>query len=119
MLGAELREWGVPTAAALIYARRAGFQTIASGGIRGALDAVRALALGAQAVSLALPFLRAHAERGEQGVFEAAEGLCEGVRALMLLTGTRHVAELSRAPRVIGSELAAWLDAPGPRRAAE
>jgi isopentenyl-diphosphate delta-isomerase len=117
MLGRELREWGVPTAASLVYAQRAGFQAIASGGIRGALDAVRALALGAEAVSLALPFLRAHAERGEQGVFETAEGLCEGVRALMLLTGARRVTELRRVPRVIGPELAAWLAAFGTPRA--
>jgi isopentenyl-diphosphate delta-isomerase len=117
MLGRELREWGVPTAASLVYARRAGFQTIASGGIRGALDAVRALALGAEAVSLALPFLRAHAQRGEQGVFETAEGLCGGVRALMLLTGARRVTELRRVPRVIGPELAAWLAAVGTPRA--
>jgi isopentenyl-diphosphate delta-isomerase len=119
MLGAELREWGVPTAAALVYARRAGLRSIASGGIRGALDAIRALALGAEAVSLALPFLRAHAERGEQGVFEVAEGLCEGVRALMLLTGSRRVIELRQVARVIGPELAAWVDGPGPRRTTE
>jgi isopentenyl-diphosphate delta-isomerase len=118
MLGAELREWGVPTAASLVYAHRAGFQSIASGGIRGALDAVRALALGAEAVSIALPFLRAYAKRGEQGVFEAAEGLCEGVRALMLLTGARRVTELRQVPRVIGPELAGWLAAPGAPRAA-
>lgn len=117
MLGAELREWGIPTAASLVYAQRAGFRSIASGGIRGALDAVRALALGAEAVSLALPFLRAHAERGEQGVFETAEALCEGVRALMLLTGARRTSELKRVPRVIGPELAAWLASSGAPRA--
>jgi isopentenyl-diphosphate delta-isomerase len=117
MLGAELREWGVPTAASLVYARRAGFQAIASGGIRGALDAVRALALGAEAVSVALPFLRAYAARGEQGVFETAAGLCEGVRALMLLMGARRLGDLRRVPRVVGPELAAWLAVPDSPRA--
>jgi isopentenyl-diphosphate delta-isomerase len=117
MLGAELREWGVPTAASLVYARRAGFQAIASGGIRGALDAVRALALGAEAVSVALPFLRAYAARGEQGVFEIAAGLCEGVRALMLLMGARRLGDLRRVPRVVGPELAAWLAVPDSPRA--
>jgi isopentenyl-diphosphate delta-isomerase len=117
MLGAELREWGIPTAVSLVYARRAGFQSIASGGIRGALDVVRALALGAEAVSLALPFLRAYAARGEQGVFETAAGLCEGVRALMLLTGARRTRDLRRVPRVLGPELAAWLAATDTPRA--
>jgi isopentenyl-diphosphate delta-isomerase len=115
-LGAALREWGVPTAAALVYARRAGLVPIASGGIRGALDAMSALALGAAAVALALPFLRAHAERGEGGVLETAQDLCEGLRALMVLTGARRLDDVQRAPRVLGDALRAWID-PGPERA--
>jgi isopentenyl-diphosphate Delta-isomerase len=114
-LGSTLREWGIPTAAAVVYARRAGLRTIASGGVRDAMDVVRALALGAEAVSLALPFLRAHAERGDSGVFEVAQQLCEGVRSLMLLTGRRRVAELRHVARIHGPELQAWLDAPGRR----
>jgi isopentenyl-diphosphate delta-isomerase len=114
-LGAALREWGVPTAAALLYARGAGLAAIASGGIRSPADAVAALALGAGAVALALPFLRAHAARGLEGVIETGRDLCEGVRALMLLTGSRRVRDLARAPRVLGAELRAWLE-PEPAR---
>jgi isopentenyl-diphosphate Delta-isomerase len=110
-LGLELREWGIPTAAALVYARRAGLSPIASGGVRGAHDAVRALALGAEAVALALPFLRAHAEGGLRGALELAERLCEGVRALMVLTGARRVAALRGVPRVVGPALRAWVEA--------
>jgi isopentenyl-diphosphate Delta-isomerase len=109
-LGSALREWGIPTAAALVYARRAGLVTIASGGIRSAGDALAALALGAAAVALALPFLRAHAERGARGVLEAGEELCDALRALMLLAGARRVADLARAPRVVGAALRDWLE---------
>lgn len=109
-LGAALREWGVPTAAALVYARRAGLVAIASGGIRSAADALAALALGAAAVALALPFLRAHAAGGARGVLEAGEELCEALRALMLLSGARRVADLPQAPRVLGSALRDWLE---------
>jgi len=112
-LGAELREWGIPTGAALVYARRAGLAAIASGGIRSARDALGALALGATAVGLALPFLRAYAERGAQGVLETAGDLCEGLRALMLLSGARCLDDLPDIPRVLGSELRAWIE-PGP-----
>jgi isopentenyl-diphosphate delta-isomerase len=112
-LGAELRDWGIPTAAALVYAHRAGFTAIASGGVRSARDALGALALGASAVGLALPFLRAYAERGAQGVLETAEDLCEGLRALMLLSGARRLDDLPSIPRVLGSELRAWTQ-PGP-----
>jgi isopentenyl-diphosphate delta-isomerase len=110
-LGAELREWGIPTAASVVFARRAGLRTIASGGIRSAADAVRALALGADAVSLALPFLRAYAEQGARGVLDTAGRLTESIRALMLLTGARRVADLHRVPRGLGATLRGWIDA--------
>ncbi len=113
-LGEALREWGIPTAAAVAYARRAGLVTIASGGIRSPLDAVRALALGADAVGLALPFLRAYHEEGALGVARAAEALTEGIRALLLLVGARGVADLRRAPRVLGPALQRWIEVEGP-----
>jgi isopentenyl-diphosphate delta-isomerase len=112
-LGALLRDWGVPTAASLVYAERAGLAAIASGGVRDALDAARALALGARAVGLALPFLRAWAAGGEPAVHEVAERLGEGLRAVMTLTGARRVAELRTVPRVLGPRLARWLAADG------
>jgi isopentenyl-diphosphate delta-isomerase len=108
-LGAELREWGIPTAACVVFARRAGLRAIASGGIRTGLDAVRALALGAEAVSLALPFLRAHREGGLPGLLQAGERLVESLRALCLLTGSESVAALRAAPRRLGPRLRAWI----------
>ena len=110
-LGATLREWGIPTAASIHFARRAGLRVIASGGIRSALDVVRALALGADAAALALPFLRAHAEGGERAVLETAERLVEAVRAVLLLVGARRIDEVRRLPRVLGPALRDWIDA--------
>jgi len=107
-LGAELWNWGVPTAASVMYAHKAGLRTIASGGIRGAHDTVRALALGADAVSLALPFLRAYTSEGERGAMNFARDLTEGIRALMLLLGIRRTQELRDVPRVLGPGLQAW-----------
>jgi isopentenyl-diphosphate delta-isomerase len=110
-LGATLREWGVPTAASVVFARRVGLRVIASGGIRSAHDVVRALALGADAVALALPFLRAHAQSGERGVLETAERLVESVRSMLLLLGARRVSDVPRLPRVLGTALREWIDA--------
>jgi isopentenyl-diphosphate delta-isomerase len=115
-LGAELREWGIPTAACVVYARRAGLRAIASGGVRGAVDVVRALALGAHAAGLALPFLRAFARGGAQAVVELGAELAEGIRSAMLLVGARRAAELPRVPRVLGPRLRAWLDLGTPPR---
>ncbi len=108
-LGELLREWGVPTAASIVYAERAGFDVIASGGVRNALDVARALALGAQVAGLALPFLRAWSAEGSEGVMKAGEALSEGLRAVMALTGSRRIADLRRAPRILGPELERWL----------
>jgi isopentenyl-diphosphate Delta-isomerase len=113
-LGLELREWGIPTAASVHYAVSRGFLTIASGGIRGAADAVGALVLGAQAVSLALPFLRAWVSAGTAGVVQTARGIEDGIRAMMLLTGCRRVHELCSVPRVLGPELRAWINPVAP-----
>lgn len=109
LLGSALREWGVPTAAAIVYARRAGLPVIASGGIRTPLDIIRSLTLGADAVSLALPFLRAFAEGGRGALLSHAERLAEGLQSLMLLVGARELKELPEIPRVVGPSLKAWL----------
>jgi isopentenyl-diphosphate delta-isomerase len=108
-LGQELREWGIPTAAAITYAKRAGLRVIASGGIRGPRDIAHALALGADAVALALPFLRAYREGDAAGVILAASRLIESLRVVTLLTGARRASELQRAARVIGNDLRAWI----------
>jgi len=109
-LGLALREWGIPTAAAVAYARRAGFRSIASGGIRSGLDAACAIALGADAVGLALPFLRAYADGGMTELVKTTAALIESLRSIALLVGAPSVAALREAPRVLGPELRAWLD---------
>jgi isopentenyl-diphosphate delta-isomerase len=109
-LGTLLREWGIPTAVSVVYARRAGLETLASGGIRTALDIARALALGARAAGLALPFLRAFERGGPTAVAGLAEELTEGVRAVLLLTGASRPEQLAAAPRVLGARLCAWLE---------
>jgi isopentenyl-diphosphate delta-isomerase len=109
-LGEALHEWGIPTAASVAYARRAGFRIIASGGIRTGLDAARAIALGADAAGLALPFLRAFAAGGTAEVLNATAGLVESLRSIAMLVGAPSVEALRAAPRVLGPELRAWID---------
>ncbi len=69
-IGATFREWGVPTADALAQCRGAvghELAIIATGGVRTGLDVAAALALGADAAGMALPFFKA----ADQGVDEA------------------------------------------------
>jgi isopentenyl-diphosphate delta-isomerase len=115
-LGDSLWDWGVPTGASVALLAPMGFDTIvATGGIATGLDIARAIALGATAAGIARPVLRALAGRG--GGRAAAVAVLEGVetelRAVMLLTGSRDLASLRRAPRVVVGELASWVEGLG------
>ncbi len=109
-LGRVLSGWGVPTAASVVFARRNGLETIASGGIRDGLDAARALVLGARAVAAALPFLRAFRHEGEAGLSAEIDLWVGGLRAVTLLSGALDVRSLRSVPRVLGPRLRSWLD---------
>jgi isopentenyl-diphosphate delta-isomerase len=67
VIGTELGEWGIPTAESLIEVRAAApyVTVIAGGGIRTGEDIAKSLALGADAVGMALPLLRCAAESRE------------------------------------------------------
>jgi isopentenyl-diphosphate Delta-isomerase len=87
--------WGIPTAQALVEARRvAPTETlIASGGIRAGLDVAKGLALGADLVGIAGPFLRAAHESVERAQ-ELARELVETLRIAMFCTASRTTAGL-------------------------
>jgi len=132
-LGALLSRWGLPTAAALGSVRAAldlpgapqrepgaerptglgapvageRVSLIASGGIRDAMDAARALALGADVVGL--PVLRAHQQGGLEAARAALRELISSLRAIVLLCGAKDLAALRAAPRVIEQPLASHL----------
>lgn len=108
-LGEELWDWGVPTAVSVAACADAGLEVIASGGVRGGLDAARALALGARAAGLAAPVLRAQRSGGLDGALAFLERVIGSLRAVTLLCGARRSADLGRVPRHLGPELVAWL----------
>ena len=110
-LGQLLWEWGVPTAASVLYAQRRGLQIIASGGLRTGLDAVKALALGASVAGMALPWLKSVHEGGADQALAYGQSLEQTLRVLMVLTGSADVAQLQRKPRVLGPRLTRWLEA--------
>ncbi len=118
-LGAELWDWGLPTAVSVVACARAGLTTIASGGIRSGYDIARALALGARLGGMAAPMLRAQRAGGEAAVAALLAQVIGSIRAVCLLTGSATAADLARAPRHLGAPLRAFLDdivpASGPR----
>ena len=109
-LGAELWDWGLPTAVSVVACARAGLVTIASGGIRTGYDIARALALGARCGGMAAPMLRAQRAGGEAAVSELIAQILASIRAVCLLTGSASVSDLARAPRHLGAPLRDFLE---------
>ncbi len=101
---AAFADWGLPTAEAVRLARQVAPEAIifASGGIRNGMDAAKAIALGANLVGVAGPFLRAAAE-GTQASHELAEGFIDILRITMFSVGARNVDALRQHPRLISS----------------
>ncbi len=69
---------------------------ICDGGVRRGSDIVKAVALGADAVTIGRPYLYALGAAGERGVDHLLEFMREGVERTMALTGVRTIAEIDR-----------------------
>ena len=111
-LGEALWDWGIPTAASVGLLAPLGFETIvATGGVATGLDVARAIALGASAAGIARPMLKALSAGGRAGALSFLDGIVAELRAIMLLTASKDLAALRKAPRLLGAELRSWLDA--------
>lgn len=97
--------WGIPTATCVTQAREAApnHLVIASGGITGGIDAAKAIALGADLIGIAGPFLRA-ADAGFEAAAELAKELIEVLRIAMFALGLRTPLELRGTSRLIRRE---------------
>jgi isopentenyl-diphosphate delta-isomerase len=109
-LGAELRDWGLPTAVSVVACVRAGLSVIASGGLRSGYDVARSLALGATAGGMAAPMLRAQRAGGHDAALREIERAIHSIRSICLLAGCARASDLARAPRHLGAPLRAFLD---------
>lgn len=104
------QDWGVPTAAAIIEAKEAFPKTVlASGGIRGAQDMIKAFILGANAAGLAGSFLKMAVEHGESRLVSEIESLTEDLQMMMTALGAKSIAELENCPVIITGELHHYL----------
>ncbi len=105
-LAAAYREWGIPTVTSLAYVRaaredagRPELPIFASGGMRSGQDVAKAVALGADLVGLASPFLK-RAVESSAAVVEEIDILVEELRIAMFASGSRNV-EALRQPGVL------------------
>ncbi len=107
--------WGLPTAASVVECADAvcGLDPrpliAAGGGVRTPLDAVKALSLGAGAVSIATPALRILMNSGPDELVKYLVAFNEDVRRFMLLVGAMSPHRLGEVPFVVGGFLKDWL----------
>ncbi len=97
-----LMRWAVPPVMVLPEIRRAvgkDLVLIADGGIADGYDAFKALALGADVVSVGRPLMEPLYSKGAAGLAEALRAMTDELRAMMVRTGSRTVGEID--PSVI------------------
>ncbi len=74
-----------------------GAAIICDGGVRRGSDIVKAIALGADAVSMGRPYLYALGAAGERGVDQLLEFMREGMERTMALSGVGTIGEIDRS----------------------
>ncbi|HOX18347.1 MAG TPA: alpha-hydroxy-acid oxidizing protein, partial [Spirochaetales bacterium] len=92
----EFADWGYRTAPLLAASPVEGGRILASGGLRTGMDVAKALALGAAAAGMALPLARAASGGGAKAVVAYGRRVERVLKSVMLLTGSRTVADLRR-----------------------
>jgi isopentenyl-diphosphate delta-isomerase len=93
-IGEVFAGWGLPTPRSIQEVRSVdGLTVIASGGVRNGIDVAKALALGADLVGMAFPFLKAATESPEK-VVEKVHRIVQELKICMFCLGVKTVADL-------------------------
>ncbi|MDR0911849.1 MAG: type 2 isopentenyl-diphosphate Delta-isomerase [Methanobrevibacter sp.] len=112
-LGELFWDWGIPTAVSTVeVVQSVNIPVISSGGIRSGLDAAKAIALGADAVGIALPMMK-NAFRGHEEVIDYINKFNKSLEIAMFLVGASNLDELKNADLVIKGETKEWLNERG------
>ena len=105
-LGELFWDWGIPTAASLVQARRAvKLPLIASGGLRNGLEVAKCVVLGASMAAMAYPFLRA-ASQSRESLFAFADTVLAELKSTMFLVGAGNVQSLASSRYILTGALA-------------
>ena len=111
-LGELFWDWGIPTAISTVEVVKAcSIPVISSGGIRSGLEAAKAIALGADAVGMALPFLKNC--NSQDKLNKLINRFNDSLRIAMFLVGAKNIEELKQTKLVIRGKTREWLNERG------
>lgn len=112
-LPSELLDWGIPTAVSAFEAVEVlppSVDLIVSGGIRTALDIIKAMAIGASAVGLAAPLVQLTEKSGVEAAVDWVEESLLMLRKYLFLMGKANFAVARNHPLIVGGETRNWLE---------
>lgn len=104
-------EWGIPTTCSIaeISSSCPDIAIIGSGGLQNALDAAKAIALGARAVGFAGHMLKVLLKEGENALRDEIAFLHENLKLIMAALGANTIGELKQTPIIIKGDTHHWL----------
>ena len=107
--GETFWDWGIPTAVSTVEVTQSvNVPVISSGGIRSGLDAAKAIALGADAVGMALPFLKNSINTDQ--ILHYINKFAESLRIAMFLVGANNIEQLKNSNLIIKGQTKQWLN---------
>ena len=105
-------DWGIPTAISTAeVVNNVDIPVVSSGGIRSGLEAAKAIALGADSVGMALPFLKKSISHEELTQF--INKFNDSLRIAMFLVGANNIEELKQSKLVVHGKTREWLNERG------
>ncbi|MTI80250.1 MAG: type 2 isopentenyl-diphosphate Delta-isomerase [Firmicutes bacterium] len=111
----DISGWGISTVASLVEVKELHLplEIVASGGVRTSYDIAKSIALGASVAGISRPFLQTLIENGREELYNHIQQLIEGLKKIMLMSGSVDILHLQQVPLVIGGETASWLKTRG------
>jgi len=108
---AFFNDWGIPTPVSIIEATEAdtGVSVIGSGGFNDALEMMKGLAIGANAIGVAGRFIQLLIEEGMDGLREEIEILHQELSIIMTALGVQRIGDLKNVPLIIAGDTHHWL----------
>ncbi len=106
-LGKLFWNWGIPSPISVLECKATNLPIIGSGGIRNGLDVAKAIALGADSVSIAKSLLK-NALKSSEDVKKQIEIIGEELKVAMFLTGCKNIEELQKTRYILTRKLKSW-----------